>query len=61
MPSEKDLAKARATVEAIEEAKARGSGVVALNGKMIDKPVEIRARRMLALAELASNFTVEEV
>ena len=61
MPSEKDLRKARATVEAIEDAKARGSGVASLNGKMIDRPVEIRARRLLNLAEHASEFKVEEV
>lgn len=61
MPSEKDLKKAQATIEAAEEAKARGSGVVALNGKMIDKPVIIRAERLIKLAALASNFTVEEV
>ena len=35
MPSEKDLRKARATVEAIEDAKARGSGVASLNGNGI--------------------------
>ena len=51
MPSEKDLNKAYAVVEAIEEAKQRGSGVASLRGKMIDKPVETRARRLIALYE----------
>lgn len=53
MPAEKDLAKARAIMEAIEEANARGSGVASLNGKMIDKPVVARAQYLLELAEAA--------
>ena len=50
MPSEKDLAKARAIMDAIAEANARGSGVASLKGKMIDKPVVTRARYLLELA-----------
>lgn len=61
MPTEKDLQKARAIVEAIEEANARGSGVASLKGKMIDKPVATRARYMLALAEAGNRTAVEEV
>ncbi len=53
MPAEKDLIKARAIMEAIEEANARGSGVASLNGKMIDKPVVTRAQYLLELAEAA--------
>ena len=45
---------------AIQEANARGSGVANLNGKMIDKPVVIRAQRLIALAESA-NVKYEEV
>lgn len=59
-PSEKDLQKAYAIMEAIEEAKRRGSGVIALNGKMIDKPVVERARYMIERANASKN-TVEEV
>ena len=40
---------------------AKGSGVVALNGKMIDKPVVIRAQRLLELNELAGVREVEEI
>ncbi len=61
MPSEKDLAKAQAIMEAIREANARGSGVASLNGKMIDKPVVIRAQRMLDLAQVSDIVDVEEV
>ena len=59
VPSEKDLKKAYAVMEAIREANARGSGVASLNGKMIDKPVVTRARRLIALAEAMEE--VEEV
>ena len=37
-------------MEAIREANERGSGVASLNGKMIDRPVVIRARYLLELA-----------
>lgn len=61
-PSEKDLNKARAIMEAIAEAEARGSGVASLNGKMIDKPVVERARYLIERAEAANTVvTVEEV
>ncbi len=61
MPSEKDLAKSRAIIEAAEEAERRGSGVVSLNGKMIDKPIVTRARYLLDLAQAATVTPVEEV
>lgn len=49
-PKEKDIAKARTILAAIREAEARGSGVVSVNGKMVDKPVVIRAQRTIDLA-----------
>lgn len=49
-PSQKEIDKARAVMEAIEEAHQKGSGVIALNGKMIDKPVVARAQSTLDLA-----------
>ncbi|MPN53950.1 hypothetical protein SDC9_201619 [bioreactor metagenome] len=61
MPDEKALAKARAIMEAIEEAQARGSGVASLNGRMIDKPVVLRAQYLIELAEAGRRVTVEEV
>ena len=51
-PSDKDIEKARAIMEAIREANAKGSGVASLNGKMIDKPVVTRAKYLLELAGL---------
>lgn len=61
MPSQQDLEKARAIMDAIQEANARGSGVASLNGKMIDRPVVLRAERMLELACVSSIDEVEEV
>ena len=62
MPSEKDLNKARSIMEAIADANARGSGVASLNGKMIDKPVVIRAKRLLELYEAGNKADeVEEL
>lgn len=60
-PSEKDLMKARAIMEAIAEANARGSGVASLKGKMIDKPVVARAQYLLEMAERAKTMTVEDI
>lgn len=52
-PTKKEIKKAEAIMEAIEEANKKGSGVIALNGKMIDKPVVLRAKRTLSLAKAA--------
>lgn len=60
-PSQKDLDKAQAIMNAIEEANARGSGVASLKGKMIDKPVVMRAQYLLELAEAANVIPIEEV
>lgn len=58
-PTEKELEKAYAIIEAIKEAEGRGSGVIALNGKMIDKPVVERARLMIERYE-AMHVVFEE-
>lgn len=60
-PSERDLKKAMAIMDAIAEANARGSGVASLNGKMIDKPVVARAQYLLELYERSKAMPVEEV
>lgn len=60
-PSEKDIEKAKAIVAAIKEAEKKGSGVIALNGKMIDRPVVIRAERTITLAKAAGILTEEEI
>ncbi len=52
-PTQKEIDFAEQVIEAIEEAKAMGSGVIAVNGKMIDKPIVERAQRILELADAA--------
>ncbi|MFT8325173.1 citrate (pro-3S)-lyase subunit beta [Oenococcus sicerae] len=50
-PSESEIEKAQEVINAIEEAKAKGSGVISLNGQMVDRPVVLRAQRVMQLAE----------
>ncbi len=52
-PTEKELRKALAVVKAAREAEERRSGVVAVDGKMVDAPVVAQAERTLELARLA--------
>lgn len=52
-PQQKEIENAENVMAAIEEAEAKGSGVIALNGKMIDKPIVERAQRVLQLAKAA--------
>lgn len=49
-PTPDEIAKARRVIAAAADAEAKGSGVIALDGKMIDKPIVERATRVLALA-----------
>jgi len=49
-PTEDEVRKARRVIEAAREAEERGSGVVSLDGKMIDKPIVARAQRIIDLA-----------
>lgn len=58
-PTEKAIEKARIIIAAIKEAEKKGSGVIAVNGKMVDRPVVIRAQRTIDLA-LASGILTEE-
>ena len=47
-PRPEDLDRARRTVSIMEDAWARGEGVALLDGRMIDRPVYERAKRLLA-------------
>lgn len=49
-PAPDEIAKARRIVDAFEEAVAGGSGIVVVDGAMVDRPVAVRARRLLARA-----------
>ena len=50
-PTQAEVQKALRILAAGAEAEKRGSGVVALDGKMIDKPVLLRAERCIELAK----------
>lgn len=58
-PTQTDIHKALAVVEAMEEARRKGSGVISLNGKMVDRPIVLRAQRTLALARAAGVLSEE--
>lgn len=50
-PTQKDVDQAKRIIEAAEEAERQGSGVVSLNGKMIDAPIIERAKLVLERAK----------
>ena len=52
-PSQKEIDKSIRIIKAAAEAKKKGSGVVSLDGKMVDKPILERAQRALMLAKAA--------
>lgn len=49
-PTEKEIDNAERVLAAYQEALAKKSGVIALDGKMIDGPIVVRAERVLAYA-----------
>ncbi|MFM1534163.1 citrate (pro-3S)-lyase subunit beta [Helcococcus ovis] len=52
-PTEKEIDNAIDVINGIREAEAKGSGVISVNGKMVDKPIVERAYRVLSLAKAA--------
>lgn len=54
-PTAKEIKTAKRILEAYREALERKSGVVALDGKMIDTPIVTRAERILAYASAAGS------
>ena len=50
-PSAKEIKWAVRVLEVIEEAKRQGSGVISLDGKMIDAPIVLRAERTIQIAQ----------
>lgn len=58
-PAQKDIDKALAVMDAIEEAHRKGSGVISLNGKMVDRPIVLRAQRTLDLARAVGALKKE--
>ncbi|MGT2935474.1 citrate (pro-3S)-lyase subunit beta [Streptococcus castoreus] len=60
-PTEKEIDHAKQVIWAIHEAESKGSGVISLNGKMIDKPIVERAKRVIALATAAGVLSEEDI
>ena len=58
-PTKKEIENAKNVENAIKEAKLKGSGVISMNGQMVDRPVVLRAERVMRLAK-ASNMIDEE-
>ena len=58
-PSKKNISWAIEVIEAAKDAKARGLGVISLDGKMVDAPVILRAEWIIDLAR-ASGVLGEE-
>lgn len=55
-PSEKEIEKSVRILNAIKEAEQKGSGVISLDGKMVDKPIVERAQRVIDLAMAAGVY-----
>ncbi len=60
-PTEKEIQNAKEVIWGIREAEAKGSGVISVNGKMVDKPIVERAERVIALARAAKLITEEDI
>lgn len=60
-PKQKDIDKALTIIAAIKEAEKKGSGVIAVNGKMVDRPVVIRAERTITMALAAGVLKKEDL
>jgi len=59
-PEQKEIDFAIRVIAAIKEAEEKGSGVISLDGKMVDKPIVDRAERVLAMAKASGILISEE-
>ncbi len=59
-PSDKEIDHALRVIEVIKEAESKKSGVISLNGKMVDKPIVERAERVIEMAK-ASGLNIKEL
>ncbi|WP_203268941.1 citrate (pro-3S)-lyase subunit beta [Streptococcus uberis] len=60
-PTEKEIQNAKEVIWTIREAESKGSGVISLKGKMVDKPIVERAERVIMLAKAAGLITEEDL
>ena len=50
-PTKAQIKQAQRVIRAIDQAHEEGSGVISLNGQMVDRPVALRAQRVMKLAK----------
>lgn len=60
-PSQKQIDHAIRVVYAIKEAEEKGSGVIAVDGKMVDGPVVDRAKRVIELAKATGVYKEDDL
>lgn len=58
-PSDREISFAQRVLKAMEEAAVKNSGVLSLDGRMVDAPVVAKARKILALAEAGRGVKKE--
>lgn len=59
-PSEKQVEKARQVIRDFEEAHREGAGTIQVDGKMVDRPIVEKARRLIRMAEAAKSDEPEQ-
>ncbi|HEY4544101.1 MAG TPA: citrate (pro-3S)-lyase subunit beta [Tissierellaceae bacterium] len=59
-PTKKEIDYSMRVLLAIEEAEKRGSGVVSVNGNMVDGPIVDRARRVIDIAKATGVFKEDD-
>lgn len=55
-PTQKEIEKALRIINGAKEAEAKGSGVISVDGKMVDAPIIARAYRVLELAKASGAY-----
>ena len=55
-PSQKEIEKSIRIINGAKEAEAKGSGVISVDGKMVDNPIIMRAQRVLELAKASGIY-----
>ena len=59
VPSDDEIAEARRIMEVYEEAEKQGLGAVGMDGLVVDRPVYVRAQRLLEFVEQQAEATKE--
>jgi len=55
-PSDHEIRRARSVIESFERAVRSGSGIVVIDGRMVDEPVVAAARPLMARARSVSGW-----